>query len=354
MWSRGWAWILVVVVAACGQLDTSRSTGESNEAPRIAPYGSWASPIAAADLVAGAGRISELEVDGDALFWRERRPEEGGRAVVMRRDADGSIGRVTPDGFNVRTTVHEYGGGAFMVTDGVIVFSNYADQRLYRHRPGGDPDPLTPASDGRLRYADCVFDSGRERLICVREDHRGDGEASNTLVSIEGSGDPAGTVLFSGTDFVSTPRLSPDGSRLVFLAWDHPNMPWDSVGLWLAEFDRDGGLINPRRLNPGHEEAVMAPAWSPAGELYAITDRTDWWSLYRWNGTDLELVHGGDYEIGLPSWVFDRGLYDFTSDGRIVAAVNDRATEGLIVIDPATGLGQRMDLPIVSLRGGIV
>src|SRR5512143_2616762 len=200
--------------------------------PKTAPYGSWKSPITAEMASVAPVPFVGLAVEGRDLYWVECRPQEGGRYVIMRQDSDGNISACTPQGFNVRSTVHEYGGGAFAVSRGTIYFVNFQDQRLYVQPPGGSPpQALTP--EGKFRYADMILDHARQRLICVREDHTGPGEAVNTLVAVDLSGGKA-TVLASGNDFYSNPRLSPDGTRLAYLTWNHPNMPWDGCELRVA------------------------------------------------------------------------------------------------------------------------
>src|SRR5918993_1510160 len=189
------------------------------QSPEIAPYGTWRSPITA-DLITGR-RVAVLSprIDGDDVYWIENRPEEAGRSVVVRRSVDGAISDAIPAGFNARTRVHEYGGGAYTVRDGVLIFANFSDTRLYRVDGSGPPRPITP--EGALRYADVIFDPDRARLIAVREDHSGEGEAVNTLVALDPNGDESGgMVLTSGADFYSNPRLSPDGRRLAWLQWN--------------------------------------------------------------------------------------------------------------------------------------
>ncbi|NCF69024.1 MAG: S9 family peptidase, partial [Chloroflexi bacterium] len=218
-------------------------------AKKFAPYGSWKSPITTDLIVAGTVRLGQIAVDGTDLYWTEGRPEEGGRNVVVRRAAGMTQNvDITPAPFNARTRVHEYGGGAFIVHEGVVTFANYVDQRLYQQRPGGDPQAVTPEEN--LRFADGVF-AADGRFVCVREDHRNAGqEAINTIVSLALDGVDAGHVLVSGNDFYATPRVSPDGKRLAWITWNHPNMPWDGTELWVADFAPDGTLNN-RRLVAG-------------------------------------------------------------------------------------------------------
>ena len=208
----------------------------------IAPYGSWKSPITTDLITAKVTGLVEHQIDGEDIYWSESRPQEAGRYVIMRRTPDGNITECTPPEFYARTRVHEYGGGSFTVHKGVIYFSNFKDQHLYRQPAGNAPEILTPG-DG-YRYADMIVDENRNRIICVREDHTGEGEAVNTIVSINLNGNDNGTVLVSGNNFYSNPRLSPDGSKLVWLTWNHPNMPWDGTELWMADVMEDGTLQN--------------------------------------------------------------------------------------------------------------
>ena len=177
--------------------------------PQVVPYGTWKSPITSA-LVAGEKvRFEHIVLDGSDIYWIERRPLEGGRNVIVRRTAEGNIADMLPPPYNARTRVHEYGGGSYTVSDGVIYFSNFSDQHLYRLVPGSSPQPLTSAEN--MRYADGVVDRQRHRMICVREDHTvSDFQPVNTLVSIALDGSWSSRVLVEGNDFYSSPRLSPD------------------------------------------------------------------------------------------------------------------------------------------------
>ena len=223
--------------------------------PQIAPYGSWKSPITSDLIVSGTVGLEQIVPDGDDVYWVESRPAEGGRNVIVRRTPDGQTADLTPPPFNARPRVHEYGGGAFTVQGGVVYFANFADQRLYRQEGGGRLVAITP--EGDLRYADAVVDP-RGRVFCVREDHTAPGrEAVNTLVSLPADGSAAPRVLASGNDFYSTPRLSPDGRRLAWLTWNHPNMPWDGTELWVADVNADGTLGGAARVAGGPTESIF-------------------------------------------------------------------------------------------------
>jgi len=303
--------------------------------PETAAYGSWRSPITTELITADSVRFQETDVDGDDLYWTEMRPSDAARYVPVQRAADGTTRDLIAAPWSARTLVHEYGGGAFVAADGVGYFSNFADQRLYRVDRGGGPRPLTP--EGKLRYADACVDRARGRLICVAEDHGASNqEAENRLVAVPlAGGDPV--TLHRGQDFYATPRLSPDGCRLGWLCWNHPQMPWDGTELWVADLDADGALRDPRKRAGGPRESIFQPQWAPDGRLYCVSDRSGWWNLYRLDGGALCAICPMEAEFGEPLWVFSESLYDFLPDGRIAAAYAERGTWRLGTIDPARG-----------------
>ncbi len=302
---------------------------------QVTPYGSWKSPITSELIVSGTIGLGQIALDGEDLDWVEMRPAEGGRYVIVRRAADGRTTDVTPAPFNARTRVHEYGGGAFTVSDGVVYFSNFADQRLYRQTPGEPPQPITPEVD--LRYADAVIDRRRGRMICVREDHTVAGrEAVNTIVSLALDKNDGGEVIVSGHDFYSSPRLSPDGSHLAWLAWNHPNMPWDGTELWVGEIQADGSLENMRCVAGSADESIFQPEWSPDGVLYFISDRTGWWNLYRLRDERVEALCEMTAECGQPQWVFGMSTYAFESAQRLICTYLERGNSRLASLDTQT------------------
>jgi dipeptidyl aminopeptidase/acylaminoacyl peptidase len=303
--------------------------------PGVAPYGSWKSPITSDLIVAAAVKLGQISLDGEEVFWTEMRPAEGGRYVVVRRSPDGRTADVTPSPFNARTRVHEYGGGAAVVADGTVYFSNWEDQRIYRQDPGERPRPITP--EGALRYADGVVDRRRGRLICVREDHTVAGEPVNTLVGLDLDGGGAAHVLVSGSDFYASPRISPGGSQLAWLTWNHPNMPWDGTELWVGELRADGSLGRTGRVVGGVDESIFQPEWSPDGVLYFVSDRTGWWNLYRWRDGRVEPVIEMEAEFGRPQWLFGMSTYAFASPGRIICTYTGQGAWRLASLDVATG-----------------
>jgi dipeptidyl aminopeptidase/acylaminoacyl peptidase len=244
---------------------------------------------------------------------------------------------VTPGGTDVRTRVHEYGGAAYTVCRGIVYYSEFADQRLYRLEPGGAPEPLTPRGD--WFYADGSIDVSRQRLVCVREDHTAKGrEAATTLVSLPLAGPPTvGEVICSGHDFYSTPRFSPDGSRLSWLAWRHPNMPWDGTELWVADVERGGTLARPTRVTGGDTDAIFQPGWSPDGTLYFVSDRTGWWNLYRVRHDEAEPVCARSTDFGRPQWQLGMSTWAFADASCLVVAFQQLGRWHLATIDSQTG-----------------
>ena len=290
--------------------------------PIVAPYGSWNSPITAEMLVTDSIHFMEIQLDGTDIYWIEGRPEERGRNVIVKRSADGQTTDMLPETFNARTRVHEYGGGSFLVHEGMVFFSNFSDQRIYRLAQGTAPDPVTPAQD--VRYADYICDRARERLIGVREDHRDETkEAVNAIVGISLCGDGEDTVLDSGRDFYSSPRLNPNGTHLAWLCWDHPNMPWDGTELWMAEVSEEGFLRERKRVAGSVGESIFQPEWSPDGTLYFVSDRSQWWNIYRLRGDAVEAVHPSEAEFGMPQWVFGTSTYGFLSSEEILCCYTE-------------------------------
>ncbi len=317
--------------------------------PRVAPYGSWRSPISAELIASASVGLSSVMLAGDDIYWVEGRPAEGGRNVIVRRTPDERIADVLPPPYNARTRVHEYGGGAYAIADyGAIVFSNYADQRLYRIPPAGAPQPLALTLE--LRYADLAVDHRRGRLICVREDHRASGhEVVNSLVGVSFRGADDGKILVSGSDFYSSPRLSPDGARLAWLSWNHPNMPWDGTELWVGLVAPNGDIEGAQRVAGGTDESIFQPEWSPDGTLYFVSDRTNWWNLYRWREGEVEPVCPLDAELGVPQWVFGLSTYAFASADRIVSTFFQDGIWKLATIDTRSGRLEPIATPYTSI-----
>jgi dipeptidyl aminopeptidase/acylaminoacyl peptidase len=316
------------------------------------PYGAWPSPLTAARVTAGALRLDHIQLDGSDAYWVEGRASEGGRYVIVKRTASGAITDVTAPPFNVRTRVHEYGGAAYTVDRGVIYFSNFSDQRIYRQAPGQAPEAIT--AEGCF-YADFRVDASRHRLIGVREDHTKAGEPVNTIaaIGVTGGGNPSGlpdTVLIAGADFYSDPIVSPDGTSLAWLQWHHPNMPWDGTELCVARFNADGSLGPAQTIAGGASESIFQPAWSPDGTLYFVSDRSGWWNLYRVTGEAIEVVHAMAAEFGKPQWTFSMVTYAFISADRIAATYTQDGRWKLALIDTRSRALTPVDLPVQPLE----
>ncbi|MGB1652832.1 MAG: S9 family peptidase [Acidimicrobiales bacterium] len=299
--------------------------------PTVTPFGEWPSPITAASLVSGAVGISECCVDGDDVWWAEARPDEGGRTALIRW-RDGAAEEVTPADTYVRTLVHEYGGGSWWVHNGVAYYVDLSDQRLRRLAPGREPVFLTAEPDAprRVRFADFRIDAEGSFVIAVRETHHDDREPTNDLVAIPTDGSMEMRDLWGGTDFVSSPRLSPDGTQLAWVSWSHPNMPWDSTRLHVAPYG--DGSIGEVSLELGNgAEAWAEPGWTPDGRLLACTDRDEWWNLVSVEGaTAPQSVVTGPFEVATPGWVFGMQRWAVTAD-HTVAAVGLATGDELIV-----------------------
>ena len=317
-------------------------------------YGTWASPISARTVAEQGLRLGFVALDGDDTYWLEGRPAQGGRNVLVRCGPDGAAIDVTPPDHNVRTRVHEYGGGAFVVSDSVVYYSNFTDQRMYRIGVG-PAEPITPA--GAWAYADATIDRRRHRLVCVREDHTVAGrEAVTQLVAISlddelpSASHPLPTVIASGHDFYSTPRVSPDGSMLSWLAWRHPQMPWDGTELWVADITDAGSLANETLVAGGARESIYQPGWLHDGSLCFASDRTGWWQLYQLRcDSKFKLQNANaavepvlraplpEAEFGRPQWLFGWATWTSVDARRLAVTFARRGRWSLATIDLVEG-----------------
>ncbi len=312
--------------------------------PQIAPYGSWESPITAAMLTETGVRLMEIRVDGEAVYWLEGRPLEGGRYALVIHSG-GETRDLLPPPWNARTLVHEYGGGSYTVRDGTVFFANYDDQRVYRLEPGGEPVAVTPEppADRAWRYADLTLTPDGATIVCVRERHDTGGEPSNKLVAFPADGSRQPEVLAFGRDFYSSPRFSPDGTGLAWVEWDHPNMPWDGTELRVGAY-ADGAVRDVRRVAGDTAESVFQPGWDAAGTLHFVSDRTGWWNLYRWDGEEAVALAPRSAEFGVPAWLFGFSRYAFLDDGRLVAAYREGGRDHLTVV-PGGDVGPVAGVP---------
>ena len=315
---------------------------------QVAPYGSWRSPITSELIVSETIKLGQIFLDGSDVYWSESRPAEGGRNVIVRWSPSGKIEDLTPKPFDVRTRVHEYGGGAFVASDGTVYFSNFADQGLYQQKSNLEPRPLN--SPGARRYGDITVDKSRNRLICVREDHStGAREPVNTIVALDMSNNQEEHVLVAHNDFYSSPRISPDGLSLAWLTWNHPNLPWDGTELWVGKIRSDGSIGARLKVAGGSSESIFQPEWSPDGVLYFVSDRNEWWNLYRYRHDQVEPVCPRDCEFGRPQWLLSMSTYGFESTDRIICTYTSKGVWHLASLNCASGDLDEIENPFTEI-----
>jgi len=294
------------------------------------PFGSWRSPITAELVTQSAPSLDQPQFDGDTLYWLQSRPWESGRTVIMRRLADGTVEDMLPAPLSARTRIHEYGGAPYLVADNWLYFCLDSDQRVYRldtTTAGASPEVLTP--DNHWRYADFAFDAAAGRLLaCCERPLAGQQHPENVIVAIELDGSQRVTTLVAGADFYSNARISPCGRQISWLSWNHPNMPWDETELWLAPLQSDGLPGSHEQVAGGQSlgwpESVFQPSWHDNGDLYFVSDRTNWWQLYRRRAVDggvEALCRGGGFdecELARPQWQFGMSTYGFLNDDTVL------------------------------------
>jgi len=318
----------------------------------IAPYGSWKSPVTT-DLLTSAGiSFSQIEVTSEGIYWLEGRPLESGRVVVVHAKTGSDPVDVTTAPFNVRSRVHEYGGGAYLAYGTTIFFSNFVDQALYRMDYGSEPRPITPEPEipAGLRYADGRITPNGKFIICVRESHREGAEAVNDLVAIPADGSSKPRVIASGADFYSFPRISEDGRKLAWMCWNHPQMPWDGTELWAGDLSETAELSHPVRVAGGPNESIFQPEWSPDGRLHFISDQSGWWNLYTENDGNIVALAPMEAEFGLPQWIFGYSRYAFLSEDRIACIYSRSGLDYLGIIHPGSRAVQKIDIPFDTFQ----
>ena len=317
----------------------------------VAPFGSWASPFKIERLTDRVVFLSEPRATNGVTYWLEGRPDEEGRQVLVRRNADGSMTRLTPPGFNARSRVHEYGGAASLISGDLIVVSDFVTGRLNRVVAPEQVEPLTP--ERAWRYTDAIHDVARNRLIAVREDHEEEtvathGEWNNDLVAIDlATGDVS--VLAAGSDFYAAPRLSPDGTKLAWLEWHHPNLPWDGTELNLASVAADGTLGEARIVAGSRSDWISQPRWSPDGVLHFVAEPEGWMNHFRLVDGKIETVTSFEAEFAPPDWLFGYVDYEFMADGGMLAIARTGGRDQLVKVDPDGALSP-IDLPYTEMQ----
>jgi dipeptidyl aminopeptidase/acylaminoacyl peptidase len=316
----------------------------------VAPYGSWASPFPIERLTDRVVFLAEPKAAGGIRWWLEGSPDEGGRQKLVRRELDGTTVRLTPEGFNARSRVHEYGGAAVLISGDLVVVSDFTTGRLHRVTAPGALSPITP--ERAWRFADAIHDPARNRLIAIREDHDPEtverhGEWFNDLVAIDlGTGDV--TALASGADFYASPRLSPDGTTLAWTEWHHPNLPWDGTELRLSRLGPAGELGAAHTVAGDRHDWVSQPRWSPEGVLHFAAEPEGWMNLFRYVGGRIEAVCPMAAEFASPEWQFGNSSYGFLPGGEILAVARSEGRDQLLRI-AADGSAQRVEVPYTEI-----
>ncbi len=297
--------------------------------------GSWHSPITADKVARSARGLSQLKADGQTLYWVEQFPEQKGRRVIMRRNRHGEFCEITSRDYSVRSRVHEYGGGDYAVQANVLFFVNDSDQRVYRQDKNHAVTVLTPIPDSPMasRYADLSVTPDGSYVICVRETHLATKEVINEIVAIATDGSLTVTVLLSGNDFYASPQVSADGKHLLFLTWNHPQMPWDGTWLKLAVLDKKLVASNIITIAGGSNESVCQPCFGPGGAIYFVSDKANWWNLYRYHEQEVCRVFMVDAELGYPAWIFATRCYTVFKDGRIFCLLNEKGRYSMVMVD---------------------
>jgi dipeptidyl aminopeptidase/acylaminoacyl peptidase len=327
--------------------DGRQPAREESTLKEVQPCGSWDSPIGSADLVRGALRISAPRLVDGNLFWLEGRPSEGGRQIVMTGSlSDRGIDHVreaSPAGVNVRTRVHEYGGGEYAVWRDRLFFVDDSDGRIHAGPIAGATAPITPAGSW---YADLVPSPDGRWLVAVEERPRSGGEPENRLIAIPlaESAHPSRVeavaeirVIASGHDFYASPVFADDGERIAFLAWDHPNMPWNGTLLEVMQWSPDGPRSDPRCVAGGPTESLFQPRFARDGALFVVSDRSGWWNLLRIGDAGPIPIHSESAELGHPQWVFGLSRWAFLDDAEILAGATRNGCDVLARITVENG-----------------
>ncbi len=284
-----------------------------------APFGSWDSPLTTDKVVEKSASLGEVKVsENGEIYFLEFRPTDKGRTVLVKLE-NGEKQDITPSPYNIRTRLHEYGGSSILFSDNCYYFSEFSDQRIYRHDLGSKPVPITPEKP--WRFANFTLDKSRNLLFSIMEDHsESSHEPENCIAKINLSTGQVEKIL-TGYDFYSSPALSNDGKRLAYFCWNHPQMPWDGNELWVADLDENGEVLNRTLITGGKRESTFQPEWSSDGSLYYVTDKQNgWWNLYRNDFTTEKNLYPIEAEFGRPQWkigdksflIIDENLTIFT------------------------------------------
>ncbi|MCL5946503.1 MAG: prolyl oligopeptidase family serine peptidase [Chloroflexi bacterium] len=328
--------------------------------PTVLPFGGWPSPITPQIVAAAGVSLSHVEVDGSQIYWLEGRPQENGRSCIVRWDPEEGMTDAIPAWLNARSRVHEYGGGEYIAAEGDLFVSHFLDGSLFRiGNRLRTTSPLTTA--GTVRFADFTLDQARHRLISVCEDHRSSPDPENLLITISLNEPHQIEPLVQGAGFYSSPRLSPDSTKLCWVSWNHPDMPWDSTQLFVATVLEHGGLSDPIRIAGDVRESALFPQWLPNGHLLFASDRSGWWNLYCWNGHDVRPITDEQAEFAVPPWILGCRPFIPLSNEQAVAIMTTGDGQALVIVDLASGAIRKVSTPftafapwLAAYRGRIV
>ncbi|MDH1471048.1 prolyl oligopeptidase family serine peptidase [Shewanella sp. GD03713] len=337
----------VLLLGGCERTDTHDSSAKENGDIKVAPYGSWQSPLSAASVFEQADDIAELQSVGDAIYFAESSGSAQGKVGIKRLDDLGKVTEVVPPDFNVRSTVHEYGGAAFLGIGQSLFATKLQDQLFYRFAPNQPPLPLTPNG---TRHADCVAYPKGSRIICVREDHRQGGEPKASLVTINLNFAGEGDTFVTGHDFISSPTISPDNTQLAWITWEHPYMPWDNSVLWLGDLDRKGQLKNIRKVNTPKDSSVTQPLFGPDGNLYVVSDLSNWWNIYRVTPQQtLVPVLSKNAEFAVADWRLGNHNYAFENASTLIASYVEGNRAALLRMHLDSGLTESLAVDFAEI-----
>jgi dipeptidyl aminopeptidase/acylaminoacyl peptidase len=318
------------------------------------PYGSWPTDLSADRILQGALRLGRPQLDRGWLYWLEGRPSEGGRQVVVRARAGSAPADVSGGEQNVRSLVHEYGGGEYRVRDGRLVLTDMASGSVWL----GDVEDASAGrrlTDGSCRHADFDFSPDGAWMAAVQEREREGGESENRIVALrldDGDGIAPVVGVAEGHDFVSFPRFSPDGSQLAYTAWEHPNMPWDGTRLFVQDFGDGGPVGEPRCIAGGEGESIFQPGFSPDGRLTFVTDRSGWWNLLRVESDgEVRELCPMEAEFGKPQWVFGMSTWAYADSDSILCSVGRGGFDRLCRLDLGSGTLVDLELPYSNAVG---
>lgn len=337
----------LLLLCGCERTDTHAQPAKENGEIKVAPYGSWQSPLSATDVFKQTDDIAELQSVGNAIYFAESSGRDQGKVGIKRLDGLGKVTQVVLPDFNVKSTVHEYGGAAFLGIGKSLFATKMQDQLFYRFAPNQPPLPLTPNG---TRHADCVAYPKGSRIICVREDHRQGGEPKASLVTINLNFAGEGDTFVSGHDFISSPAISPDNTQLAWITWEHPYMPWDNSVLWLGELDRKGQLKNVRKVSTPQASSVAQPLFGPDGKLYVVSDLSNWWNIYRVTPSyTLEPVLSKNAEFAVPDWRLGNHNYAFENATTLIASYVEGNRAALLRIHLDSGLTESLAIDFAEI-----